>query len=409
MAMSPTSSDQRAPTTLDVNPFGPQMIVNPYPTYVRLREVGPVYLDPPGHWIVSRYADVQRVLRDPHFGREGIGETLQRVFGAGPIYESFTRWMLFLNPPDHTRLRTLVSKAFTPRASEKLRSTIQQIVDELIDPMQERGTFDLIAELAYPLPVTVICELLGVPREDRGRFNEWSAVIAEALDAFVTAPPDLVERANAGALGLTEYFRQLVATRRRQPGDDLLSALVAAEDQGDRLTEDELLATCVLIFFAGHETTVNLIGTGMLVLLRHPDQLAKLRSEPSLIQTAVEELLRFDGPVQRTGRVVQEDVELGGVALRRGDRISAYLGGANRDPDHFAEPDRLDITRTENQHLAFGGGIHYCVGAPLARVEAQLAINTLLRRFPNLTLPDAEPAWRQNALIRGLVALPLTS
>jgi cytochrome P450 len=407
--MSLLSSGARGAATLDVDPFSPQMVVDPYPTYVRLREAGVVYAEPPGIWVLSRYAHVQQVLRDPRFDREGIGNAVERVFGAGPIFDSFTRWMLFLNPPDHTRLRTLVTKAFTPRASEELRSDIQRIVDDLIDPAQQRGELDLIADLAYPLPVAVICELLGVPPEDRGRFNAWSAAIAEALDAFVTAQPDTVRRSNEAAHGLTEYFRGLVAARRKQPRDDLLSALVAAEEQGDRLSEEELLATCVLLFFAGHETTVNLIGTGMLTLLRHPDQLAKLRDDPGLIQSAVEELLRYDGPVQRTGRTTREDVEIDGVTIPKGERVTVFLGAANRDPAQFQEPDRLDITRTENHHLAFGAGIHYCVGAPLARVEAQVAINTLIRRLPNLKLQSDAPVWRQTAVLRGLVALPLTA
>jgi pimeloyl-[acyl-carrier protein] synthase len=407
--MAQARSDARVTPTLDVNPFSPQMTVDPYPTYARLREVGPAYVDPPGLWVLSRYADVQMALRDPRFGREGVGGVVERVFGAGPVSESFSRWMLFLNPPDHTRLRTLVTKAFTPRASEQLRSDIQRIVDDLIDPLQQRGTFDLVADLAYPLPVAVICKLLGVPDEDRDRFNEWSAAIAESLDAFVAARPDVIRRANEGAAGLTEYFRDLVSARRKQPRHDLLSALVAAEDLGDRLSEEELLATCVLLFFAGHETTVNLIAAGMLALLRHPDQLAKLRDDPSLIQSAVEELLRYDGPVQRTGRTIREDVEIGGVTIPSGARVTIFVASANRDPAQFQEPDRLDITRTVNHHLAFGAGIHYCVGAPLARVESQVAINTLLRRLPNLKLQSDLPVWRETAVLRGLTALPLTA
>jgi hypothetical protein len=370
-------------------------------------ESGPFLFDPTGVWIVSRYADVQRVLRDPRFGREEFASGVQRVFGTGPVAESFSRWILFMNPPDHTRIRSLVSKAFTPRATERLRASIQQVVDELLAPIATRGSFDLVAELAYPLPVIVICELLGIPPEDRGRFQDWSATLAQALDAFATQDPNVIERSNEAAAGLTAYFHELVARRRREPRDDLLSAMIAAEEQGDRLTEDELLATSVLLFFAGHETTVNLIGTGVRNLLRHPDQLTTLRADRSLIQTAVEELLRFDGPVQRTGRTAQADVELGGVTVRKGERVVAFVAAANRDPAQFRDPDRLDVTRTENQHLAFGAGIHYCVGAPLARVETQIAIDTLLRRFPTLSLQGDAPTWRETAIIRGLTALPL--
>jgi cytochrome P450 len=404
-------ADSGAPVArpLDVNPFGPHMIADPYPTYARMLQADPLGIEENTLWVFSRYADVQRVLRDPRFGRESFGAAVDRTFGQGPVTQSFNRWILFMNPPDHTRIRSLVSKAFTPRATERLRASIQHTVDTLIDSMQAKGSFDVIAELAYPLPVIVICELLGIPEEDRDRFHDWSAALAEALDAFSLNRPDIVERANAGALGLTTYFRELVAKRRRDPREDLLSAMIAAEEQGDRLTEDELLATSVLLFFAGHETTVNLIGSGMRQLLLHPDQLEKLRANPSLIQTAVEELLRFDGPVQRTGRTVSADVELGGVTLHRGDRVVGFIAAANRDPAQFPEPDRLDITRTDNQHLAFGAGIHYCVGAALARTEAQIAINTLLRRFPTLALTEDAPTWRETAIIRGMTALPLST
>jgi len=408
MTMSVAETGAGAARSFAINPFGPQMIDDPYPTYARMLQASPIGVEGDDLWIFSRYADVQRVLRDPRFGRESFGSAVERVFGAGPVSESFNRWILFMNPPDHTRIRSLVSKAFTPRATERLRASIQQVVDDLIDPMEASGSFDLIAGLAYPLPVIVICELLGIPEEDRDRFTEWSAALAEALDAFSLNRPDIVERANAGALGLTTYFRGLVARRRQDPREDLLSAMIAAEEQGDRLTEDELLATSVLLFFAGHETTVNLIGSGMRQLLLHPEQLAKLRADPSLIQSAVEELLRFDGPVQRTGRTVSADVELGGVTLHRGDRVVGFVAAANRDPAQFPEPDRLDITRSDNQHLAFGAGIHYCVGAALARAEAQIAIDTLLRRFPTLKLQDAAPTWRETAIIRGMTALPLS-
>jgi cytochrome P450 len=392
---------------LDVDPFAPEMRVDPYPTYARLRASGPVYIDPPGGWFLARHADVHRVLRDPCFGRDGTGAAIEAVFGPGPVQQSFSRWMLFMDPPHHTRLRALAAKAFTPRAVEQVRPQIQRIVDGLLDPLEERGVLDLIADLAYPLPVMVISELLGVPVDDRDRFHDWSAAIAQSLDVLTKRGPDVVARANAAALALTEYFRQLVDARRQQPRDDLLSALVAAEEGGLRLSEEELLATCVLLFFAGHETTVNLIGNGMFALLRHPDQLATLRAEPALIGSAIEELLRYDGPVQRTGRVALADVEIGGSVIRRGERVSVLLGAANRDPDRFAEPDRLDIARGDNHHLAFGGGIHYCLGAPLARVEAQVAIETLLRRLPGLGLRTDTPTWRDNLVLRGLTALPL--
>jgi pimeloyl-[acyl-carrier protein] synthase len=411
MTLSSTSSHgtPTATAALDLDPLAPAMIVDPYPTYARLRAAGPVYLDPPGTWFLARHADVQQVLRDPRFGRAGFGAVLDAVFGPGPVQRSFSRFMLFIDPPDHTRLRALVTKAFTPRTVERLRPGIQRTVDCLLDAVVDRGEFDLIADLAYPLPVMVISELLGVPSDDRDRFHDWSAAIAKALDVLTVPRPDIVARSNEAVFGLTEYFRGLVAARRKRPREDLLSALVAAEDEGHRLCEEELLATCVLLFFAGHETTVNLIGNGMLALLRHPDQLARLRADRSLIGSAVEELLRYDGPVQRTGRVVLADVEIGGRAIRRGERVSALPGAANRDPARFADPDRLDVARADTHHLAFGGGIHYCLGAALARVEAQIAIDTLIHRLPNLSLRTDAPAWRENLVLRGLTALPLST
>ena len=279
----------------------------------------------------------------------------------------------------------------------------------LLDGVRGRSTFDLMAEVAYPLPVLVICELLGVPEADRDRFGVWSAALAEALDNLTLNNPEVLARCNAAATGLTEYFRDLVRIRRSAPRDDLLSGLIAAEEHGDRLTEDELLGTCVLLFFAGHETTVNLIGNGTLALLRHPVELERLRAEPALLPNAVEELLRYDSPVQRTGRTVLEEVEIGGHVLQAGYRVNLLLGAANRDPAQFSDPDRLNVTRPNaSQHLSFASGIHYCVGAPLARLEAQLAIGALLRRFPDLRLAIVSPAWRRTFVLRGLTALPVS-
>ena len=397
------------PARLDFSPFAPEMLVDPYPLYGRLRQLGPVFLESHEMWVLSRYADVQQALRDPRFGRRGSVEGFFSVFGEGPVHESFSRWMLFMDPPHHNRMRGLVSKAFTPRAVEEMRARIQQLVDGLVDPIEERGEFDLIADLAYPLPVMVISDMLGVPADERAALYDWSAAIAKSLDVAQDPTPEFIATTNAAVQGLTDYFRSLVALRRKQPRADLLSDLVMAEDQGHRLTEDELLATFVLLYFAGHETTVNLIGNGILVLLNHPDQLARLRTEPSLIGSAVEELLRYDGPVQRTGRVILEDVEIGGHHLRAGQRAHVVLGAANRDPARFPEPDRFDVARTENAHLTFGGGIHYCIGAPLARVEAQIAIATLLRRLPNLRLQSDALDWRDNLVLRGLKALKLAA
>jgi len=268
---------------------------------------------------------------------------------------------------------------------------------------------DVIADLAYPLPVTVICEMLGVPAGDRDTFRQWSLDIARSLDAILLpTDPEVVTRGNAARRALENYFRGLIAERRTRPQADLLTALIAAEEQGDTLSEGELLATCVLLLIAGHETTVNLIGNGLLALLRHPDQLRRLRDDPALIQTAVEELLRYDSPVQRSGRIPNTDVEIGGKTIPKGSLVSALIGAANRDPAQFPDPDRLDVGRSDNRHIAFGWGIHFCLGAPLARVEGQIAINTLLRRKSALALATESPQWRESSALRGLKALPVS-
>jgi cytochrome P450 len=289
-----------------------------------------------------------------------------------------------------------------------LRQHIDAIVQRLLDAQRGKASFDLVREFAYPLPVLVICELLGVPDQDRDRFGAWSAALGQGLDNLSMGDPEVLKRGNEAAAGLTDYFRELVRTRRGGAHDDILHALIAAEEQGDRLSEDELLATCVLIFFAGHETTVNLIGNGTLALLRNPAELARLRAMPALMPNAVEELLRYDSPVQRTGRSVTEHVEVNGYAFHPGQRVNLFVGAANRDPAQFADPDRLDITRANaSQHLSFAAGIHYCVGAPLARLEAQLALDALLRFAPDLRLATERPSWRATFVLRGLAELPV--
>jgi cytochrome P450 len=384
------------------DPFAPDVLADPYPLYRRLREQDPVHRSPLGFWVVTRYADVELVLRDPRFGRGGFEALLDSQQGRLPPS------MLFRDPPDHTRLRALVSRAFTPRVVEAMRPHIQAIVDRLLDRVAGARAMDVIADLAYPLPVTVICEMLGVPTEDHERIRQWSADVARSLDAIGPwAAPEVAERGRTSRRALAEYFRGLVAERRRQPQPDLLSSLIAAEERGDRLTEGELLSTCILLFVAGHETTVNLIGNGLLALLRHPDQLALLRGDPTVVPGAVEELLRYDSPVQRTARTTSEDVELGGRVIDKGSMVVAVVGAANRDPARFPEPDRLDVRRADTHHVSFGFGIHYCLGAPLARVEGQVAFATLLRRMPDLALDTDAPEWRESSVLRGLKALPV--
>ena len=390
---------------LEFNPYDPAFNADPYPTYHRLRAEDPVHRTPMGFWILTRYDDVATVLRDARFGRKGFDELIRDRFGEN----TFDQAMLFRDPPDHTRLRALVNKAFTPRVIEEMRAKIQKTVDRLLDGVRDARAMDVIADLAYPLPVSVISEMLGVPAEDRDLFRGWSADIARSLDAIVLpTEPEVVERGNAARHALSSYFRALIAERRRRPQRDLLSDLIAAEEQGDKLSEEELMATILLLFVAGHETTVNLIGNGTLALLRNPNQLEALRRSPALIGGAIEELLRYDAPVQRTGRMPNTDVELGGKRIAKGDLVLSLIGAANRDPAHFAEPDRLDLARADNRHLAFGWSIHFCLGAPLARAEAQAAIGTMARRMPALALATPTPDWREASALRGLKTLPVT-
>jgi cytochrome P450 len=392
----------------ELNFFDPDFLADPYPAYHRLRAEDPVHHHPFGFYVLTRYDDVAAFLRDARFGKSGYQALFESRFGGGPDGSWLALSMLFRDPPDHTRLRALVSQAFTPRVVETLRPRVQAIVDRLLERVTGTGRMDVIADLAYPLPVTVISELLGVPAEDADAVRGWSLHLARALDAIaLPVGPEVIERGRRATGEMVEYFRRLAEERRRRPGPDLLSGLVEAEEAGDRLTERELLATCVLLYVAGHETTVNLIGNGLLALLRHPGEWRRLRDDPALLPGAIEELLRYDGPVQRTGRVAASDAEIGGVPIPAGALVLGFVGAANRDPAHFAEPDRLDVTRDEPRHLAFGSGIHYCLGAPLARLEAQAAIGTLLRRFPALALGVERPVWRPSSTLRGLETLPV--
>jgi cytochrome P450 len=383
------------------NPFLPEVRLDPYPVYQQLREREPVQWNEHIEiWTLTRYADVAAVLRD---GRMSADRTTADRFRLPPgrqIYQS----MLTLDPPDHTRLRTLVNKAFTPTTVSRLRPRIQALVDEILDKAEEEGSLEVIADLAYPLPVTVIAEMLGVPPEDYQIFKDWSATLAANLDPLRAG--EMREAAFDARDALSEYLSGIVDKRRARPRDDMISALLAVEESGDALSHRELLIMCNLLLIAGHETTVNLIGNGLRALLTHPDQLERLRDEPDLIETAVEELLRFDSPVQLTGRVVSEDLEVGGVQMRPGHFVMVLLGAANRDPAQFPDPDRLDLARHPNQHLSFGRGIHFCLGAPLARVEGQVAIGSLVRRFPRLRL-DGEPVQRDTVTLRGLESLPV--
>jgi cytochrome P450 len=393
------------------NPLSPAFIRDPYPSYERLRNTDPVHLTEHAAFLVSRHAEVSLVLRDKRFGKDFVTRSLRR-YGPKimdePVFRSMSRWMLQQDPPDHTRLRGLVVKAFTARRVEDMRPRIQQIVDQAIDAVQDRGHMDLIEDFAFRLPVTIICDMLGIPEEHREVFYNGSRDGGRLLDPVPMTPAEIAQ-ANAGNAMAQMYFQQLFELRRRDPGDDLTTQLVQAEEDGSKLSNEELTANIILLFGAGHETTVNLIGNGLLALHRNPDQLALLKSNPSLIANAIEEFLRYDSSVQLTGRVALEDIEdLGGKTIPKGETVLCLLGSANRDPAVYPDrPDRLDITRPNVRPLSFGGGIHHCLGAQLARIEAEIAISTLLRRLPELRLDDADnPEWRPTFVLRGLKRLP---
>jgi hypothetical protein len=387
-------------------PLRKEMRRDPHPFYRRLREKDPFHRSwAADGWVLSRYADVEAVLADRRFSsdeRNLLRYPRMRArdarSGLPDFYEEGMGSMLRLDPPDHTRLRGLVSKAFTPRAVERMRPRIESAIDELLAGLRDAREVELMRDFAAPLPVTVIAEMLGIPTADRERFRHWSD---ETVRMMGDASREDRRCAWQAVQELGAYLDEKAEERRRAPREDLLSALVAAEEAGDRLSRKELFATLVLLLVAGNETTTKLIGNGTLALLRSPGELERLRDDPSLLPNAVEELLRFDGPVQLTSRIVLEDTELRGRRLRRGQQIVLLLAGANRDPERFADPDRLDVRRENLRHLAFGHGIHFCLGAQLARLEAQLAFEALVTRFPRFTLADRVVEWGSNTVLRG--------
>jgi cytochrome P450 len=391
----------------------PQFKANPYPFYARLRAEAPVWRttlpDKRVAWLVTRYEDVAGVLRDDTFAKDRLNamdpEQLRKTPWVPGFLKPLERNMLDLDDPDHARLRALVSKAFTPRLIERLRGRIETLSEELLDVMERKGGAELVGDYALPIPATVIAELLGVPAEDRRKFHRWSGKLVS-----VSSGRDML-RALPAALAFTRYLRKIIERRRAEPGDDLLTALVRAEEEGDKLSEDEVLAMAFLLLVAGHETTVNLIASGALALLEHPEQAEALSSDPSLTKPAVEELLRYTSPVElATERYAREDVEIAGTRIPRGELVLAVLGSANHDEWEFEDPDVLNLTRDPNRHLAFGrGGVHHCLGAPLARMEGQIAMSALLRRFPHARLAVAPETlrWRRGLFLRGLHMLPL--
>ena len=389
----------------------PRFKANPYPFYARLRDEAPVWRttlpDKRVAWLVTRYEDVAQVLKDGTFAKDRLNAMDPEQQAKTPWVPGFLkpleRNMLDLDDSDHARLRALVSKAFTPRLLERLRGRIEALSEDLLDVMEREGGAELVAGYALPLPATVIAELLGVPAEDQRKFHRWSSNLVS-----VSSGRDML-RALPAALFFMRYLRKLIGRRRTEPGDDLITALVRAEEAGDRLSEDELLAMVFLLLVAGHETTVNLISSGTLALLEHPEQAEALRRNPSLAKPAVEELLRYTSPVElATERYPREDVEIRGTTIPRGELVLAVIGSANRDERHFENPDALDIARDPKRHLAFGrGGVHHCLGAPLARMEGQIAIGALVRRFPGARLAPGSLRWRRGLFLRGLERLPL--
>jgi len=390
--------------------FSPEVRRDPHPTYHRLRSEQPIaYNAEQDDWLLTRWADCIAVLRDPRWSSNP--ETRGEKRFTGPQVQEFDdvglRTMLFLDPPDHTRLRRLVSKAFTPRRIERLRDHVREIADELLSDVEPGQPFDVMATLAYPLPVIVICELMGVPVEDRHLFEGWSSDATRLLDGDIDE--ETFQRGVLAAMYFINYFNTLFEARRAEPQDDLVSGLIAVEESGDVLTEEELRSIVLLLFVAGHETTMNLIGNGLFALMQHRDEWDRLVADRSLAPSAVEELLRFDGPVHVTGRIASEELEIGGQVFPRGSQVTTLLAAANRDPDRFPDPDRLDIGRADNQHLTFSHGIHYCLGAALARLEGQVVFDTLASRYPSLHLavdPD-EIEYREHFVLRGLKALPV--
>lgn len=413
--MTPTPTARDAAPAKKQSPLSlaalldPEVLGNPYPLYHRLRSESPVHWDPFLHvWVVTRYEDVIRVLRDFSAQRTPPPAqlTAMGLSALNPVAQVMVKQMLFLDPSAHTRIRGLASAAFTPTKVEMLRSHIREIVRNLLKPVAATGRMNVIADLAEPLPCIVTAEMLGVPVEDHPQLKLWSQDFAEILGNF-QHNPDRVQRILKCTEEMTAYFRSAMHSDRLRP-EGLVNSLKNAEVQGDRLTEDEVIANCIITMVGGQETTTNLLGNGVLALLRNPDELEKLRANPALVPSAVEELLRFESPTQYTGRIAAQDTELGGKLIKQKQAVFAVLGAGNRDPERFRDPDRLDVARQDNKHLAFGWGAHFCFGAPLARMEAQMAFEELLKLQNWALEPGAKLNWRTNLALRGLTALPIT-
>ena len=396
--------------------FSDEVLQDPYPTYARLHEEGPLhYLDVGGKWAVwsvFSHAECSSIAKDPRCSAKRAQQMLlplplSRQSEFSELARMLSLWLIFMDPPEHTRLRKLLNKGFSPSVVDSLRPQAEDIVDRMLKPLERGSEVELMRQLANPLPVRIILEMLGIPQELQDTFVDWSRAIA----VFRGSPDRTVEQARAAQdalLALTDFFRKAVAERRRNKGSDLISLLIDIEEEGEVLTEEELYAQCTALLFAGHETTRNLIGNGMYTLLRHPQQTTELRDNPEMIRSAVEELLRYESPVQFTARVLKEDIEICGQHIPKKWTILCMLGAANRDPKQFEEPNQLNLKRLNNQHLAFGAGPHFCIGSQLARLEAQVALSNLLRRFPEMKLIGPRPEWASTFGLRGLKGLPVT-
>jgi pimeloyl-[acyl-carrier protein] synthase len=403
---------ERLSTGVSYNLLSTKVYADPYPVYREMRAKDPVHWSELARaWFLTRYADVSAILRDSRFSVEGTQQKSNERMGVkldenSPLRRINRRWMLFVDPPDHTRLRGLVNRALTPRAVDAMRPRVQELVNELLDRVQDKGSMDIVHDLGDPLPAKVLAQMLGFPLEDSALLKPWADVVGMGIDPILK--PEVIGRINQVILEAGEYFERQIELRRKNPGEDLLSSLIAAEEEGERLSSDELLSLLFLFLAAGTETTTNLTCNGIYTILSHPDELERLRKDPSLMESAIEEFLRYETPVQLTGRVAREDIEIGGKMIRKGHPVGLLLGAANRDPEQFENPDQLDIGRSPNRHDAFSFGPHFCVGAPLGRAEATVAIGTVLQRFPNLKLQNQQPLWRTTMNNRGLQALPVT-
>jgi pimeloyl-[acyl-carrier protein] synthase len=401
---------ERWKTGVSFNPLSADLRYDPHPLFKRLREKDPVhYSEVFQGWVVTRYDDVLSILRDSRWAADRMkiddSRIADRVNQDTVQNQVMARTMLTVDPPDHTRLRNLVNKAFTPRSVERVRPRTQEIVDHLLDEMDGAADADVIRDLAYPLPVIVIAEMLGVPPEDRSRFKKWSSELVQTLG--FDEDPEKAAIADQAVLDLVDYFREVIQQRKVEPREDLISGLIAAHEGSDALTEDEMLGTLILLLVAGNETTTNLIGNGLLSLLEHPGELERLRANPELTESAIEEMLRYEYPVMSTVRTPLEEVQLDGKTIRSGQPVMVTIAAANRDPAQFPDPDRFDIGREGNHHVAFGHGIHFCLGAPLARAEGRAAISSLLARYPDLRSLVTKPDWGEGIILRGLKTFPV--